>query len=798
MNTLTIRKGPVYLALLLFFSHVLCLSIFHGNARALAISSDLFQTIAPIISAFWLFQKHLGEGGKGRTFWLLLSLSLSCYAMGMLYLDYNEIYLQIPVPFPSLADLFFIGMYVFVLISFFYFLYLNRNVIHLGQILYDTFIVIAVAAPASWEYILKPILHILAYQGIWFKIFCVSYPIANLMLLFALMLVFNSSSMKFPSRVFLAIFFGTSCFLLADTLYLYLVSKGQYAPGNPIDLIWVLGNYLIGISPIFSHGHIFLKKDKADIVNINRKTWMRHFISLRLWIPYTGVFVLFLITSFQMGVKNSLIIGFILSILLIIFRQMATLADNKTLLEESTHLNKELETKVRQRTRQIDKKNQQLLEYNNKLQYMAYHDALTALPNRRFFESQLKKELSRAKGNNEKVAVLFIDLDRYKLINDTVGHTIGDLLLQKAAQRFQECVGDIGVVSRHGGDEFLILLPGLNRSKVTKIAEKILASSRKVFKVAGHELFITSSIGISMYPDNGEHAEELISRADAALYAIKKENRNQLLFFDSSMNKGKQENLDLEKDLRFAIKREELWLAYQPLVQVQTGEVKGVEALIRWDHPVKGSISPQMFIPVAEETGFMVPLGQWVLETACRQWRIWADKGFPKITMAVNISTNQFLHPHFLSQVRRVLLETGMDPAYLELEMTGNLSLVSTGTGELFRKLREMGIKISMDDFGTGYNSLQYLKHFPIHKLKIDRSFIRDIPYNPSDAAIVETILVMAHRMHLEVVAEGVERVEQLQFLEQYHCQTVQGFLFSKPVTSEEFERQYLFLEQYS
>lgn len=489
--------------------------------------------------------------------------------------------------------------------------------------------------------------------------------------------------------------------------------------------------------------------------------------------------------------KNSLRYGSLLAILLIVFRQIYTLVQNDALLEQAVLLNKELEFKVQQRTKQLFRKNQQLKESMGKVEYMAFHDSLTELPNRRYFEKHLKKALRSAMEKNEKVAVLFLDLDRFKIINDTLGHSTGDLVLQQVGGRLETCVGEGGMVSRHGGDEFLVMLPGADRKKAAETAENILDSLRKVLMAGGHELFITSSIGISLYPEDGTEPELLTKRADAALYASKNAFRNQYHFYDSSMNVGTLADLDLEKELRLALEKEEFILCYQPLVQIETGRLKGVEALIRWNHPVKGTISPGVFIPLAEESGFIIPLGLWVLETACRQWKQWVEKGLPPITIAVNISIKQFFHPNFIMQICDVLKKSGMDPGYLELEITEN-TFVSCRMAAIFEELKQIGIKISIDDFGTGYSSLQYLKRLPITKLKIDQSFIRDIPNGVNDVAIVQTIIAMAHHMNLEVVAEGVEETRQLDFLQKYHCHTAQGYLFSKPLSAEDLEAGYL------
>lgn len=771
------------------------LYVFRNDEWMLILGGDILQTLAPIISVFWLFKRYLGEKGNDRKFWLFLSIAMLCYTVSMILWDYYEIALKVEPLFPSISDFSWNIMNLFLFLALIYPLVKNYKSLQLVQVIYDTLIVIVVATSVSWEFILSPILQASADQRLLYKIAGASYPIGDLIILFGLLCIFNSKAIKLSSEVSLFIFLGMCSTLIADTRYLYLLSKGLYSTGHLIDVLWSIGAFMIGISSFYSKDRTVTINNRERIETISRGNWKKYFFPSRLWIPYIGVITLLLIMFYQQKTITSITIGSMISILLIIFRQIFTLTENQNLLKESMKLNTELEQKVQQRTVQMFEKNQLLEESLKKIEYLAYHDPLTDLPNRRYYENYLGSALLHAKENDKELAVLFLDLDRFKLINDTLGHSIGDLLLQKVAKRLLVCINDSGIICRQGGDEFLILLTQTNRTKATTVAEKILESLRKEFQVNGHELFVTSSIGICMYPDHGKEPDVLTKRADVAMYAAKKERRNQYMFFDLSMDKETHAVLDIEKDLRYALDREEFRLVYQPLIQIQTGKIVGVEALIRWHHPVRGWISPQEFIPVAEETDFIIPMGLWVLETACKQWMVWRDKGFPLITIAVNISINQFLHPNFLNDVRQVIKKTGIQPEYLELEITENIPFVNGRATEFLEELRHMGIKISIDDFGTGYSSLQYLKKLPINKLKIDQLFIRELPNDPNDVAIVQTIITMAHHMKLEVVAEGVETKEQLEFLQKHLCHIVQGYLFSKPLTVEEFENQFSNIE---
>jgi diguanylate cyclase (GGDEF)-like protein/PAS domain S-box-containing protein len=422
------------------------------------------------------------------------------------------------------------------------------------------------------------------------------------------------------------------------------------------------------------------------------------------------------------------------------------------------------------------------------VQFLAYYDALTGLPNRTLFQDRLAKALASARRRGEKVALLFLDLDRFKTINDSLGHSVGDRLLQQAAGRLKEWAREQDTVARLGGDEFVVVLTALKDvADVAVAADRIIKAMTAEFVVQGHSLNVTCSLGISVFPDHGTEGETLIKNADAAMYSAK-ENGNGLQFFTQDMNIRAVERLTLENNLRLALERSELFLVYQPQVDIATGNITGAEALLRWRHPQLGLIPPGKFIPIAESSGLIIPIGEWVLRTACAQARQWQEEGLPAIPVAVNVSAVQFRQDRFLQVVRKVLDETGLPPQFLELELTEGL-LLSNGelTLTVLQELRKMGLKLSIDDFGTGYSSLSYLKHFPVYKLKIDRSFVQAMTTDPEDAAITSTIISMAKSLDLKVIAEGVENEEQLFFLQAHSCDELQGYYFSKPLTPRDF-----------
>ncbi len=419
-----------------------------------------------------------------------------------------------------------------------------------------------------------------------------------------------------------------------------------------------------------------------------------------------------------------------------------------------------------------------------RVQFLAYYDALTGLPNRTLLQDRLATALAGARRRKDKVALLFLDLDRFKLINDSLGHSFGDLLLQEVAQRLKKWAREQDTVARLGGDEFLIVLTGVkNIADAAVAADRMMKSMTTGFVVQGRPLSITCSLGISVFPEHGTNSETLIKNADAAMYFAKENGRNTFRFFAKDLSAQAVERLTLENSLRPALEKKEFFLMYQPQVDIDTGGIIGLEALLRWHHPNLGLVSPDRFIQIAENIGLIVPIGEWVLRTACCQAREWQDKGLPAVTVAVNISAIQFRQEGFCKLIRRVLDETGLAPQCLELELTESLLLENADLMlSVVQELKAMGLTLAIDDFGTGYSSLSYLKHFPVSKIKIDRSFIRDVAGNPDDAAITTAIISMAKSLNLKVIAEGVEDDAQMSFLRTQRCDEIQGYYFSKPL----------------
>jgi len=431
----------------------------------------------------------------------------------------------------------------------------------------------------------------------------------------------------------------------------------------------------------------------------------------------------------------------------------------------------------------------QLREHRERLYHLVHHDALTNLPNRMLLQDRLSRMMMKAKRHNTYVAVLFLDLDRFKKINETLGHDIGDKLLLEVAKRLENCVRKSDTVARLGGDEFAVLLDDLRDVKfVAVVARKILQALSKPIMVQEYELYATSSIGISLFPDDSEDVDILLRCADTALYRAKDAGKNNYQYYTADMNTRAFEFLLLESGLRKALDNNELVVFYQPLIDLQTNKLIGMEALLRWRHPEKGMISPGDFIPLAEETGLIEPIGEWVLRAACTQNKKWQDEGYPPVKVSVNMSARQFSKKHITEMIGDILTETGLSPQYLGIEITESVIMQDVkSTIAKLKQMHRMGISLSIDDFGTGYSSLSYLKLFPIDNLKIDRSFVFNITSDSTDAAIAASVILLAHSMNLKVVAEGVETEEQLEVLRQQGCDCVQGFLFSRPLAAEEF-----------
>ncbi len=428
-------------------------------------------------------------------------------------------------------------------------------------------------------------------------------------------------------------------------------------------------------------------------------------------------------------------------------------------------------------------------EAQDTVRYQTYHDGLTGLPNRALFNDMLGVAVNQAINTQVSVAVFFIDLDRFKFVNDTIGHAMGDKVLQQASERIASLIEEPNSVARVGGDEFTILLSDMNSiDDAARLGSNIIEILNKPFVMEGHEFFITCSIGISIYPFDGQDGPTLLKNADIAMYRAKEEGRNNYQLYNPSMNVKVFERLALESNLRYALERNEFVVYYQPQVDANK-KIVGMEALVRWNHPNMGIISPMSFIPLAEETGLIVSIGEWVLRQACTDNKQLIDEGYEPLKVAVNLSARQFKQHNLVEVVQKILNETHLEPKYLELEITETVAMQDENvTIDVLNEFQKLGIEIAIDDFGTGYSSLSYLKKFPINKMKVDQFFVRNMINNINDASIVNAVINLAHSLDLVVTAEGVETQEHMDFLLKHDCETFQGYLISRPVPIEQFK----------
>lgn len=785
-SKLTAKNIAIIIAITYIIINIYWFVLFQGNDGMIKLGANFFQTTGPLVAAIWLFQRYKKEVGPLKKFWLYPCLANLSYIIAMLCYMYYDLYLNIEAPSPGIPDVFWMFMTGFYLMTFLYLAFLNSQSTRTIQLIFDTLIVMVVATTLSWEYLIKDIVLNFEEFSLLHKLVYIGYPIGDLGILFGLLMVFNMTSKRISSSSFFLMFVGMLSFLIADSIYLYLVSNDLYYLGHFVDILWPTGMLLFALASFDNKKHDLNDVKQTTDVESMKGIRMQHLFSFQLWLPYISVMVLAVIILFKGIHFTSFFVGLMFSVLLIIFRQILTLIENNILLEKSVSVNKELEFLVQQRTVELHSKNQELEASIQKVEYLAYHDTLTGLPNRRFFELSLDKMLHKPL-ENKQLAILFLDLDRFKLINDTLSHAVGDILLLQVGTRLKAVVQENDIICRQGGDEFLVLLTNSDHDQAVKIANEIILSLAKVFRIEGHEIYITASIGISLCPDHGTNLDLLIKRADAAMYAVKEDGKNNCQIFTHDLDEIITSRVNLENGLRTAIERNEFLLYYQPKWDVTSKEIVGMEALLRWKHSKIGFISPSSFIPIAEETGAINKIGDWVLEGACRQNKQWQKEGLPMLCVSVNVSALQFLQLDFYERVTRILDITKLDAQYLEIEITESIMQNSYQVSAVLSKLRKLGIKVSLDDFGSGFSSLNQIRHLPLDIIKIDKAFIDEITVNSKDQAIVKTILALGQSLGLTVIAEGVEDEVQLRYLQENGCNQIQGYLISPPLPADKF-----------
>ncbi|MGD7045830.1 EAL domain-containing protein [Jeotgalibacillus proteolyticus] len=769
----------IALYMLLYYSLI---AFFQSNREVLTFFGSILQVIAPLVAGALIFKQFLLlKGDRIRLYWLLASIAAFSYGFGTFIFRYNLVVYDLTTSTIYYDILWYLSILSFIS-ALIFIMSLTKNTAKTIQYAFDIFIVMVVATSISWHFLIDPLFSLSSGGEEVFTF--ISYLVGILLMLFAILSIYYSPDTVFPKKVFAINILGFTVLLIANISFLYIMINYGYAADNFSDPLWPLSMLLFGL------GSLYNQKSVQKIAEADEKSMEKsgeNSLTIKLILPYLSVVTIFVFMIFQGVLEfNSIVIGSIISTLLIIIRQIFTLIQNRDFLIQSQKLNKKLEIIVADRTKELYVKNQELEESMKKVEYIAYHDSLTSLPNRRYFEEAVEEAMGESQSSENGLAILFIDLDRFKFINDTLGHHIGDLLLKHVARSLKEIVGNQHIVSRQGGDEFMILLRSTSKVEAGQTAEKIVKELENPISINGNELFITSSIGITLYPQHGSNADTLIKRADTSMYSAKDQGKNRYQFFNASMDEQIILKTNLENGLRRAIELDELSVVYQPKMELSSKEIIGAEALLRWKHKKYGSISPSTFIPLAEETGLIVKLGDWILTEACLQLKKWHLAGMNHISVSVNVSTIQFLQKDFVEKVENVLIQADLEPRYLELEITESTMMDIKLVVAKLEKLRSMGIKISVDDFGSGYSSLSHLKNLPIDILKIDKTFIDDIENNRSNAAIVSTILNLARNLSLTVIAEGVENKKQYEILKEKGCDQIQGYFLSKPLPAGE------------
>ncbi|NRD76783.1 EAL domain-containing protein [Bacillus sp. BRMEA1] len=714
--------------------------LFWGNEWVRSLAVNVLEMFAVTFSFIGLFKAYLSFSGKSRIFWLLLSLGMLVYLVA----NFNWLYVQLTLGdtiFPS-PSIFIWGISNCLFLAAL--LYKMKEISTSGSAstyLFNILVFMITVAAMVVQYLINPITF--SNHSFPVTITLLSYPITDFSILFVVTFLYYLVQQSKGKELLLLLLYGFTLQVISDFAYMYMTIKGTYRAGGIPDIIWQVSLLLIGFAGFYA------EKSKKEIV------WeiQNPFKGKEIVFPYLSIVFLILLVSIDYRWKyDALTIGLLISFLMTIGRQLMIIKRNNKLVDE--------------------------------YRYLAHHDPLTGLNNRASFAEDLRKYMMKNNHKNS-VAMLLIDLDRFKVVNDTLGHHVGDRILIKSSERLKQSLDNETLIYRLGGDEFVMILPDATEMKCALTAKNILKNFQSPFIVNGYEILVTPSIGISIFPESGE---DLLKHADAAMYLAKENGKNRFVFFNNELNKTLIRKMRLENELRKAIDQNQIFLFYQPKVDLATKKLIGMEALLRWKHPELGWVSPLEFIPIAEETGQIVSIGEWVLNEACRQNMIWQSKGYPPLCVSVNVSVRQFQHSNFPMVVKKVLQETKLPPQFLELEITESIMQNIKESTEVLQGLRQIGVKTSIDDFGTGYSSLHVLQKLPIDTIKIDKSFIDDME-NTSQQSMVKTIIDLGLSLHLSVVAEGIEHEYQMNSLLEKGCRIGQGYLFSKPVDSEIFEQ---------
>ncbi|WP_233539013.1 EAL domain-containing protein [Planococcus halotolerans] len=729
----------ILLAITLFYSWTLS---FEDNPWLVTVGTNVLQILAGTISLIWLYQAYRAAGRRQKTFWLLLQAGLFFYTSGnliWLFLQFSQGIYNSPI----LSSVVWLVSYLIFLAALVAKIReLSSEFAGTSYVFNITVFMITVGS-ISFHYLIKPVLELSGNSWL-ITLTAIIFPVADLTILLAVTILYYLIRKNKQQDVLNFLLTGFFIQVAADLLYVYVSFQESYQPGHLVDVLWLLSTLLIGLSGYYAKSN---DGNSVWALKNNAKDKDAAF-------PYLSILILLVLVvhSYQYDL-NGLSTGLLVTFCLVLGRQMQVLRKNRQLVEQ--------------------------------YRYLAYHDQLTDLRNRSSFKVEIENLL--ADYPTKQMALLLIDLDQFKVVNDTLGHHIGDQVLIKTAERLQTAMEKNMMLFRLGGDEFIIVILDATDEKCEAVANKLLNLFHKSLDVDEFEVNITPSIGISKYPENGYTPEDLMKSADAAMYLSKENGKNGYSFFNVELSQEKIRKMTIENALKKAVQKNQFILYYQPKVVLGTRKIIGMEALLRWQHPELGWISPVEFIPVAEETGQIVAIGEWVLEEACRQNKQWQDAGYPPLSVSVNVSVLQFKHGKFLDTVEQVLKKTGLDTRYLELEITESIMQNIKESKRILISLQQMGIKISIDDFGTGYSSLNVLQKLPIDTLKIDKSFVDELDIDTMNP-MVKAIIDLGLNLDMILVAEGIESENQMKVLIEHGCTIGQGYLFSKPVAPEDFE----------
>ena len=756
--------------------------VFRWGAEAHQLFLGNVLYIAPtFVAALVTLAAALKQQGKVRRGWLLISLSLIAQSVGSSIWGYLELVAK-SEPFPSPGDFFYLMFGPLLAAGLFQLMPPPRDRLEGSRLTLDLAITAGAVGLYFWRFLLAPPL---AWgMNLWVTSVSLAYPLLDLLLLSLLVLMVLHKPRDEPPRLELVLMgLGIAAQVGADLLFNAAITADTYYSGHPLDGLWTVSAALIALAAYTS---LSQRHTPEGVVALNGY--------LAVAMPYVAVasgLGLLLSVEANVAVRDTIggkgvLYGAVVVTLLVVLRQLLAFSENwhlakdlvrqsETLARQSETLSQHSETlkfKVQERTAELE-------ALSNRYRYDALHDALTGLPNRAHFQKQLRQVVTQ----DRLFTALYLDFDRFKAVNDSYGHAVGDALLVAIGARLEACMRPGDLVARLGGDEFAVLLA--DPSDITdavQVAERLIQVFQAPIQVDNHTLYCTTSIGIVLSDGDRTSAENVLRDADIAMYRAKASGRSQYVVFEPSMRENIQARLELETDLRGAVEREELVVYYQPVLHGASGKLAGFEALVRWQHPEHGLISPGEFVPLAEESGLIIGIDRWVLKTACAQLTAWLPHS-PELTLSVNLSSRQFTRPDLAPFVASVLTEFYLEPRHLKLELTEGLLMdLSLGVRETLAALRKLGIKLHIDDFGTGYSSLSYLQRFDADALKVDRSFVMRMLDSEDSAELVRTIINMAHNLKMKVVAEGVETNKQYVQLRALGCEYVQGYLFSKPV----------------